>query len=174
MKRTGRDQHRACSTNLYFGNCLARCVMCSLIILPALSGCAYFNDRFSKSKEPAPSTANVVSTPTPMERPHRSKGSPNILAQKEAEIKNVRPENLVGLDTDSVQNLLGEPSQIRNEDLSREWIYARQGCLFSVFFYPDLEGRSYRVLKYAGHNIGEEGVSDVCVSRVMAEKNYAN
>jgi hypothetical protein len=86
----------------------------------------------------------------------------------------VDPDRLIGLAPGDVRHLLGPPARVEYSDLSREWIYASGGCSFRVFFYPNLNTASFRVLKYGGNDGNGElmDVSDVCIRHIlMAKKN---
>jgi hypothetical protein len=86
----------------------------------------------------------------------------------------IDPDHLIGLAPGDVRQLLGPPARVEYSDLSREWIYASGGCSFRVFFYPNLNTASFRVLKYGGnHGNGDlMDVSDVCIRHIlMAKKN---
>ncbi|HEY4077802.1 MAG TPA: hypothetical protein VGM26_12810 [Rhizomicrobium sp.] len=115
---------------------------------------------------------------TPSPRPKKPMREARQVPEKPApEIRALRvdPNQLIGLDPNGVQKLLGTPAKVRNDDLSREWVYASPGCSFRVFFYPNLNAASFRVLKY-GIN-GENGelldASDVCVRRILTAKTNA-
>jgi hypothetical protein len=87
------------------------------------------------------------------------------------------PDQLIGLDPSAVQKLLGAPSRIRDDKLSREWVYALPGCNFRVFFYPNLNAAAFRVLKYSGNDDNGErlAASNACVRRIlMARANAAD
>jgi len=102
------------------------------------------------------------------QREHRTAEGPH---QKTSPID---PDHLIGLAPGAVRQLLGPPARVEYSDLSREWIYASGGCSFRVFFYPNLNTASFRVLKYGGtHGNGDlMDVSDVCIRHIlMAKKN---
>ncbi len=76
-----------------------------------------------------------------------------------------------------MQKLLGRPSRVQDDKLSREWVYASPGCNFRVFFYPNLNAAAFRVLKYSGNddNGGRLTASNACVRRIlMARANAAD
>ncbi|OJT99188.1 MAG: hypothetical protein BGN82_08595 [Alphaproteobacteria bacterium 65-7] len=79
------------------------------------------------------------------------------------------PDRLIGLGPEAVRALLGPPAQVRDGDLSREWIYTARDCSFRVIFYPNLNAAAFRVLKYGGSNRDGDvlDVSDVCIRHIL-------
>jgi hypothetical protein len=75
----------------------------------------------------------------------------------------------------AVRELLGPPLRVESYDLSREWIYASNGCSFRVFFYPNLNTAAFRVLKYGGNDGNGElmDVSDVCIRHILTARKNA-
>jgi hypothetical protein len=99
----------------------------------------------------------------PMPRPQRERPAP------------VDPDALIGLEPAAVQRLLGAPSRVQDDKLSREWVYASPGCDFRIFFYPVLNAASFRVLKYGGNddNGGRLAASHACVRRILTARANA-
>jgi hypothetical protein len=56
------------------------------------------------------------------------------------------PQRLVGLDFDGTMALLGNPAAKMEQPPAKVWAYAGGGCMFSVFFYPSVDDRVFRVL----------------------------
>lgn len=153
-----------------------------------LSGCMTLGDSTPPPYVPAPATVAqlppVVVVPpavpprTPAPRPRRAvreaKAVPELHALRDKLVL-IDPDKLIGMDTRGVQKLLGAPVRVKNDDLSREWVYASPGCSFRVFFYPNLNSASFRVLKYgsSGDNGELLDVSDVCVRRILTAKSNA-
>jgi hypothetical protein len=157
------------------------------LVAVALSGCMTLGDSTPPPAAPAPAavaelpppaTVQPAPPPTPAPRPKRvareTKSTPELRALRDKLVL-IDPDSLIGMDTQGVQKLLGAPARIKNDDLSREWVYASPGCSFRVFFYPNLNSASFRVLKYGGS--GDNGelldVSDVCVRRILTAKSNA-
>jgi hypothetical protein len=90
-------------------------------------------------------------------------------------ISSIDPDNLIGLAPGAVRKLLGPPARVENDDLSRAWIYASGGCSFRLFFYPNLNTASFRVLKYGGNDGNGElmDVSDVCIRHILMARKDA-
>lgn len=158
------------------------------VIAVTLGGCMTLGDTAPPPLNPGPATvaelpppmavqpAAVPPTPAPRPRraPREAKAVPELRALRDKLVL-IDPDKLIGMDTQGVQKLLGAPARIKNDELSREWVYAAPGCSFRVFFYPNLNSASFRVLKYGGS--GDNGelldVSDVCVRRILTAKSNA-
>lgn len=157
-----------------------------------LGGCMSVGDRPSVPVKPAPAapapaaiaefSPPVVATPavppTPAPRPRRVVRETKPISEQATlrdKLVLIDPDKLIGMDPRGVQKLLGAPAQVKNDDLSREWVYASPGCSFRVFFYPNLNSASFRVLKYGSSGDGGEllDVSDVCVRRILTAKSNA-
>ena len=87
----------------------------------------------------------------------------------------IDPRRLIGMAPGGVRELLGPPLRIESYDLSREWIYASNGCSFRIFFYPNLNTATFRVLKYGGNDGNGElmDVSDVCIRHILTARKNA-
>ena len=87
----------------------------------------------------------------------------------------IDPGRLIGMAPAAVRELLGPPLRIESYDLSREWIYASNGCSFRLFFYPNLNTAALRVLKYGGNDGNGElmDVSDVCIRHILTARKNA-
>jgi hypothetical protein len=129
--------------------------------------------------ETEPPPEPVVSPPIePTPRPKkisRVKSAPR--ASSQAKTATIDPDRLIGMEPNDVRKLLGAPARTRNDRLPREWIYGTGRCSFRVFFYPNLNAASFRVLKY-GSSDGKGALidtSDVCIRHIlMARKNAAD
>ena len=89
----------------------------------------------------------------------------------------IDPDSLIGMEPSEVRKILGTPARTRNDQLPREWIYGTQRCSFRVFFYPNLNTASFRVLKYGSTDGNGELIdtSDVCIRHILtARKNAAD
>jgi len=152
-----------------------------------LGGCMTLGDTAPPPLQPAAAPTKIVelppvvavpAPPSPAPRPKRVarevRATPELRALRDKLVL-IDPDKLIGMDTRGVQKLLGAPVRVKNDDLSREWVYASPGCSFRLFFYPNLNSASFRVLKYGGS--GDNGelldVSDVCVRRILTAKSNA-
>jgi hypothetical protein len=90
-------------------------------------------------------------------------------------MSSIDPDHLIGLTPGAVRQLLGPPARVENEELSRAWVYASGGCSFRLFFYPNLNTASFRVLKYGGNdgNGVLMDVSDVCIRHILTARKDA-
>jgi hypothetical protein len=156
------------------------------LVAVTLSGCMTLGDSTPPPFDPVPATVAELPPavaiqpvpPPPAPRPRRvsreAKPVPELRALRDKLVL-IDPDKLIGMDTRGVQKLLGTPARVKNDDMSREWVYASPGCSFRVFFYPNLNSASFRVLKYGGS--GDNGelldVSDVCVRRILTAKSNA-
>lgn len=57
-------------------------------------------------------------------------------------------EQLVGLDFEDARALLGFPALDEVQPPARVWAYNGSGCVLSIFFYPHVDGSTYRALTY--------------------------
>lgn len=57
-------------------------------------------------------------------------------------------DQLVGLDFDHIRALLGFPALDEVQAPARVWAYNGSGCVLSIFFYPHVDGSTYRALTY--------------------------
>lgn len=127
--------------------------------------------------EPPPEPlASLPEEPTPrIKKVSRVKPAPRAPSQDKAAA--IDPDRLIGMDPSEVRKLLGTPARTRNDQLPREWIYGTGRCSFRVFFYPNLNAASFRVLKYGSIDGNGELIdaSDVCIRHIlMARKNAAD
>ena len=157
-----------------------------LVAAATLGGCMTLGSTPPPPDEPAPAPVAELPSPvtvqpappTPAPRPRRvareSKPAPELRTLHDKLVL-IDPDRLIGMDTQAVRKLLGTPVRVKNDDLSREWVYASPGCSFRVFFYPNLNSASFRVLKYGGSDNNGEllDVSDVCVRRILTAKSNA-
>ena len=80
-------------------------------------------------------------------------------------------EKLVGLDFDATQELLGAPALDEVQPPARVWAYNGTGCVLNIFFYPNVDGQSYRALTYEVK--GAEGSPErvrSCFAELVQEK----
>lgn len=57
-------------------------------------------------------------------------------------------DQLVGLDFAQTMALLGHPALDEVQAPARVWAYNGSGCVLSIFFYPHVDGTTYRALTY--------------------------
>lgn len=167
----------------------ARCALSTATLCLTITGCMTLGDTSPPpvAEEPPPVPQAQASVPTlapaPPSPPVAVKARPHKVQREAArETPTVRersisinPDRLIGMSPSDVQKLMGVPSLVRDDHLSREWVYAATGCNFRVFFYPNLNAASFRALKYGGSdgNGGSLSVSDACVRRILTARANA-
>ena len=154
-------------------------------LLAPLGGCVGMNDRppvvapppLGQSAGELPAEHKRSAVPAPPKKAvadkHPAKPQPEDKPAPEEKLASVDPESLLGSSPDVVLKLLGAPARIENGPLSREWVYAASGCSFRVFFYPDMNSTSFKVLKYGSRKDDGEWIdsSNICVRRILTARN---
>ncbi len=84
-----------------------------------------------------PAAGSAEAPPVPRRKPE---------AISEVTLAGADPQRLVGLDFDGTKALLGDPAARMEQPPAEVWAYAGGGCMFSVFFYPSVDDRVFRVL----------------------------
>ncbi len=85
--------------------------------------------------------------------PSRPSAAPPLPRRKpeaisELTLAEADPERLVGLDFDATKALLGDPAAKHEEPPAEIWAYQGGICSFSLFFYPSVDDKVFRVLAY--------------------------
>ena len=115
--------------------------------------------------------------PAPHEKKRRAQNTQQVASAHVPPAKGstIDPGRLIGMAPAAVRELLGPPLKVENYDLSREWVYASNGCSFRLFFYPNLNTAAFRVLKYGGNDGNGElmDVSDVCIRHILTARKNA-
>lgn len=80
------------------------------------------------------------------------------------------PEQLIGLDQNNTEALLGKPSERREAPPATIWRYLGQNCELEVYFYFDLQSRVMRALHYEvkSHD-STEPARNHCFAELVAE-----
>lgn len=80
------------------------------------------------------------------------------------------PEQLIGLDQNNTEALLGKPSERREAPPATIWRYLGQNCELDVYFYFDLQSRVMRALHYEvkSHD-STEPARNHCFAELVAE-----
>lgn len=60
----------------------------------------------------------------------------------------VDPKALVGLDKETIEQMLGSPHHITLAQPATVWAWEQDGCRMRLFFYPDLNAQKFRALTY--------------------------
>lgn len=66
----------------------------------------------------------------------------------EPEPEAIAPSALVGFDYPAVLQVLRRPDMVHNSALSVVWTYSQSECTLQLYFYPDIQTRVFRLLKY--------------------------
>ena len=118
-----------------------------VLAILTLSACAPVNSFVERWFPPETATAArpaVRSTVGSDEEPPVPRRKPEAIS--EVTLAGADPQRLVGLDFDGTKALLGSPSAKMEQPPAKVWAYAGGGCMFSVFFYPSVDDRVFRVL----------------------------
>ena len=92
---------------------------------------------FSPEAAARPAAGSAEAPPLPRRKPE---------AISEVTLAGADPQRLVGLDFDGTKALLGDPAVRMEQPPAKVWAYAGGGCMFSVFFYPNVDDQVFRVL----------------------------
>lgn len=153
----------------------------------ALSGCMAIGSSVPPPATPPVTPPRDVSSSAPVAgpvaQPVKVNAQKKVAPERRAPERAVRskkavpvdPARLIGMPPSAVRRLLGPPARVENDDLSREWVYASDNCSFRLFFYPNLNAASFRVLKYGGSdgNGGLMDVSDICIRHILMTRAHA-
>ncbi len=74
------------------------------------------------------------------------------------------PQQLYGLDSRALEDLLGEPSLVRAEAPAEIWQYRSQTCVFDVFLYDQAQGQAGEQL--AGPRVSYVEARDDAAQRI--------
>lgn len=85
--------------------------------------------------------ASVTPAKPPVPRRKPDHAEPIVLADPD-------PHLLVGLDFEATKALLGNPIVQLEQPPAKIWAYDSGSCMFSVFFYPSVDDKVFRVLTY--------------------------
>ncbi|MFQ5785428.1 MAG: hypothetical protein ACE5H8_11490 [Alphaproteobacteria bacterium] len=70
------------------------------------------------------------------------------------------PEQIMGLDHDALEALLGAPGFLRDEAPAQVWQYRGEGCVLDVYLYTDGADAPYRVEYYEIRGDAEPGAEE--------------
>jgi hypothetical protein len=122
---------------------------------------------------PSPAAPQIASN-VPTSRPKRPASQKPAVPQKDLaplplpEPEAVVPSELVGFDFPSVLHVLRNPDTVQNSALSVVWTYAQPDCMLQLYFYPDIQTKVFRLLKYDLKDSTGERPSDstFCMRRI--------
>ncbi|HEY4264721.1 MAG TPA: hypothetical protein VGM72_05345 [Micropepsaceae bacterium] len=118
----------------------------------------------------APQVASNMPRPRPSAR---RPGAPASSSASVSEQEAVLPSELVGYDFSAVLKLLKKPDMIQNSALSIVWTYSQSDCMLQLYFYPDIQTRIFRLLKYdLKDGTGEKpNDSSACMRHMMVRND---
>jgi hypothetical protein len=129
-------------------------------LIGLLSGCAIL-ERQSNVKPTAPvKTEEETSQPSSPRQPPVPPAKPPV-AQLD-------PQRLVGLNENAVTDLIGSPSEVRDEPPARVWRYNGNKCSVDVLFYFDLTQQEFRALTYSVEPAGRSDLAQrICLGGIQ-------
>ena len=130
------------------------------IAIGLLSGCALL-ERPSDVKQNAPiKTEEETSQPFSPRQPPVPPAKPPV-AQLD-------PQRLVGLNEGAVRDMIGSPSEVRDEPPARVWRYNGNKCSVDVLFYFDLTQQEFRALTYSVEPAGRSDLAQrICLGGIQ-------
>jgi hypothetical protein len=153
-----------------------RCASLSILAVAALTGCQLFNK--PAPAPPPPPPAQTTAAPEPPATPPPPPEPAPVPAQKPAQVAATAPiaapppgpdpKELVGLDFDQTQHLLGKPTKQEEKPPAKVWVYDGTNCDLTIFFYADINTQQFRALTYEiKHHQATEGTDDQCLAQLM-------
>jgi hypothetical protein len=168
--------------------------MAVLPLMIALAGCEHFGIG-AKAARPVMPPADTMLREIPLEQPSvekpeapglkaprvaslqkppaRSVLPPKKPAAAKEDVPTVEPGELVGADFTSVLQVLRKPDTVQNNALSVVWTYSQAECTVQLFFYPDIQTKIFRLLKYDLKNDAGEKLADrsACLHEIMVKND---
>ena len=148
----------------------------SIPILAVVTGC----QMFEKPAPVATAPTQTVAAPEPPPAPPPPQQPAPLPAEKPAQLATTTmtpvaapppgpdPKQLVGLDFDQTQHLLGVPARQEEKPPAKVWVYNGTNCDLTIFFYADINTREFRALTYEIKNHqATEGTDDQCLAQLM-------
>ncbi len=129
-------------------------------------------------RKPVLEVAGVVERPEGIEPPlsESESASPSIVLALSGLSASTKVENLLDKDFADVVALLGDPSSKQLQSPGEMWLFAAKNndCTLRLFFYPQVESESFRVLSYEA--VGAEGTyaAQECLDILMAERRESD
>ncbi len=129
-------------------------------------------------RKPVLEVAGVVERPQGIEPPasENEGAKPSIVLALSGLSASTKVENLLDKDFADVVALLGDPSSKQLQSPGEMWLFAAEGndCTLRLFFYPQVESESFRVLSYEA--VGADGgyAAQECLDILMAERRESD
>lgn len=123
-----------------------------------------------KTTAPKPVTAEVVPAEAAAPAPQTAARPPQPVVT--APPINDNPNQLMGLDRDSLAALLGQPDLVRREKPAEIWQYVTTDCVFDVVLYDS--GPAYRVTYLEARNAAADRLEPrPCLNQVLRNRMAA-
>jgi hypothetical protein len=121
---------------------------------------------------PAPPRTASLLPPRPPAVRNPVVPAPKPAAPKQ-DVPTIAPGELVGSDFNSVLQVLRKPDMVQSSALFVVWTYSQAACTLQLFFYPDIQTKIFRLLKYDLKSDAGEKTADrsACLHDMMAVKN---
>lgn len=93
----------------------------------------------------------------------------SVIDKKESAYNYPKPEELLGMGSLSVNNLLGIPSLLRREEPAQVWQYITENCVLNIYLYKgSISPQSFEVTYYEFHQTESAQNSDeFCFSEIV-------
>lgn len=162
----------------------SRCVLASLLLL---GGCAsggssqkpdFFTTLFGSSvPAPPPRTGlnsadrEALAKAAPGRKPSKPLASLPAPTEPIDAAEPYDPSQLVGMNGESLLDLLGTPADQREQASGLVWTFRQADCELAVVLYSSVDGRDLRVLQYsvAGNLPDQDPEGAMCVGRMVRD-----
>ena len=151
------------------------CKLCGLLIAASvLSACQTTGSGSTATAPnvtaPKPVAAEVVPAEAATPAPQTAARPPQPVVT--APPINDNPNQLMGLDRDSLAALLGQPTLVRREKPAEIWQYVTADCVFDVVLYDN--GPAYRVTYLEARNAAADRLeARPCLNQVLRNRMAA-
>jgi hypothetical protein len=117
-------------------------------LIDTLSGNGSTTQSASADKRPAVKRSTVPPKPGAPSSPAGQAASADGTKSCEAVSSTASPDELVGLDQQQLQQVLGAPATVSTNSPGKVWRYRNRCCELNVALYPNLQTKSYQVLSF--------------------------
>jgi hypothetical protein len=160
-----------CPTSRFVDNILKLGTLASILV--SASGCSTADGAAAVAPPPADPPSGTGQRHVAVAHKPVGDAAPKSAYNHATAIAGLEPDRLLGLSPQEVLRRLGPPAHKQKGPLSREWVYAAPGCRFQLFFYPNVELTSFKVLKYSSRTEGGRRIDDshMCVRQILTARN---
>ena len=123
-------------------------------------------------RKPVLEVAGVVDRPEGIAPPEeeRRNSSPSLVLALSGLKGGTKVESLLDKDFADVVALLGDPSSKQMQSPGEMWLFAASDCTLRLFFYPQVEGESFRVLSYEAVGAAGGYAAQECLDVLLVER----